>query len=176
MKASNSSLTISDDAKQFLQEQPWEGNVRQLKNTINKAATFCTSTELKIPDIKKFISQNPDKKDTAPLPYNNNQKNIDFTPENIVTGRIKWTSIKKEAYDLRSAIMIVARSMWQKSQKELAELLDVNPNSLEQFFATVKRKIRNGELDLQNLKSHISPDHYPALENFFIDISDLQNH
>ena len=76
----------------------------------------------------------------APSPVIIARKISTYTPENIVAGKIKWTYIKKEPYDFRSAIMIIARSMWQRSQKELAELLDVNPNSLERFFSTVKKK------------------------------------
>ena len=72
-----------------------------------------------------------------------------------MAGKIKWARIiKKEPYECRSAILVIAKDIWQGSQKELAELLDVNPNSLEQFFYNLKNKIRNGELDLQKLKSH----------------------
>jgi len=93
---------------------------------------------------------------------------VEITAENIVAGKVKWAHIKTvRSYDRRSAIMIAARSMWQSPQRKLAELLDVNPNSLEQFFSTVKRKIKKGELDIQKLNSHVSPNHYPALEKFF---------
>ena len=77
LKSSNSNLTIAEDAKQFLLEQTWEGNVRQLKNIINKAATFCTSRELKIPDIQKVIRNYSDIMEATPLAYDNDQEKIE---------------------------------------------------------------------------------------------------
>jgi DNA-binding NtrC family response regulator len=176
LKKTNSNLTISEGAKQFLLEQNWEGNVRQLKNSINQAATFCTSNELKTTDLKKCISQNSHVINSAYLPHDDKKANINITPENIVAGKIKWANIKKESYGFRSAIMIIARSMWQKPQRELAEVLVVNPNSLEQFFSTIKRKIRNGELHIQNLKPQTSPDHHAIIEKYFTEISNLQKY
>ena len=56
IKNSQKNLKLSQEAKEFLKAQDWEGNVRQLELTIANATTFCTSTELKLIDLQRFIS------------------------------------------------------------------------------------------------------------------------
>ena len=89
-----------------------------------------------------------------------------ITPESISTGKIKWAQLKKMPYEQRVAVMVVARSLWNQPQEELAKLLDVEPNALEQFFSTVRTKVKEERLSIQNLKPHVAPEHYPSLEGF----------
>ncbi len=96
---------------------------------------------------------------------------IKITPENIVSGKLQWKQIQKNSnYDQRAAVLLVARSIWKRNQRELAELLSVVPDAFYRFFSTVKKEIKNRNLDIQDLKRQVSPDHYPVLDKIFSDI------
>ena len=170
IRNSNKDLTLSEDAKRFLKDQNWEGNVRQLKNVIARATTFCTSTELNVIDLQKFIQNNIVGKNIQPLktsfyiPGNENE----LTPAKILEGKIQWAAVKRKPYQERSSIMIVVKSLWNGNQNHLANLLDTHPNSLEQFFSTLRRKIKKNELDIEDLKPHVSRDYHHLLEKFFM--------
>ena len=171
IKNSQKNLKLSQEAKEFLKAQDWEGNVRQLEFTIANATTYCTSTELNAVDLQRFIptSANTLVKNSARSSRQYPESQHEFTPENIIAGKIKWASIKnKKPYHERAAVMIIARSLWEESQSQLAELLEAPANNLEQFFSTIRRKVKKNELDLEDLKPHIGSDFHPLLEKFFI--------
>ena len=90
----------------------------------------------------------------------------EMTPENIVAGEMKWKQIMKLQYHARVALLVAARSIWEKPKKELAELLDVHQNAFEQFFSTAKKRVQNGDLNVEDLKPYVSVQYYPALEEF----------
>jgi two-component system nitrogen regulation response regulator GlnG len=46
---------ISSDAIELLMEQPWEGNIRELKNVINSSALFCKGDVLVTEDFQSFL-------------------------------------------------------------------------------------------------------------------------
>ena len=170
IKNSQKNLKLSQETKEFLKAQAWEGNVRQLELTIAKAATFCTSAELKVIDLQRFIPASAKTlvKNSSTSSLQHPDKQHEFTPENIIGGKIKWASVKKKPYYERAAVMIIARSLWGESQKQLAELLEAPANNLEQFFSTIKRKFKNNKLDIEDLKQHIGSDFHPLLEKFLV--------
>ena len=43
--------TLSNDAKNWLLENRWQGNVRELENTIERAVVLCEGAELKLADV-----------------------------------------------------------------------------------------------------------------------------
>jgi len=166
IKSTNKYLKLSNEARLFLRTQDWKGNVRQLQNTIAKATTFCTSKELKVSDLQQAIPNIHGKNKT--VPDMSHPEKHEFTPENILQGIIKWASIKKESYPKRAAIMVAVRDLWQGNQSQLARLLDVKQNSLEQFFSTLRRKYKNKEIKIEDLKPYINRDFHPLLETFFM--------
>jgi DNA-binding NtrC family response regulator len=162
----NSHIKLSDDAKEFLKNQNWEGNVRQLQNTIKIASSDCTTRELKVSDIQNTftVAGNNVKTDhPKPSPHYIEQ----LTPEGILDGKIKWVHIKKAPYSERAAIMVAVKGMWRGDQCQLAKLLDVKQNSLEQFFSTLRKKYKCNEIGIEDMKPHISRDFHPSLEKFF---------
>jgi DNA-binding NtrC family response regulator len=169
IKSSNKDIRLSEEAKQFLKAQNWEGNVRQLQKAISQAATSCTSIELSIADLQQAIPIyfSRDQKNISAPSHHNSEGMHEFTPENILKGKIKWASIKRKPYHERAAVMVIAKSMWNGSQSQLAYLLDVRSNSLEKFFSTLRNKFKENELELENLKPHIIPEYHSKLEQFF---------
>ena len=47
------SLEIAPQAMRFLTSQPWEGNIRELENTIERAAILCTDNRIELDDVKE---------------------------------------------------------------------------------------------------------------------------
>lgn len=45
-------LSVSDEALNYLKAQPWPGNIRQLRNTIERAVIFCRSQQIDLDDIE----------------------------------------------------------------------------------------------------------------------------
>jgi DNA-binding NtrC family response regulator len=165
----NKDVNLSEDAAQLLKEHHWDGNVRELKDKIIRAANFCTSTELNVSDIKEQITNKSEKENSSFHSINNME--IQITPENIVAGKLKWKQIQQNSdYEQRAAVLLVARSIWNGRQTKLADLLSVIPDTFFRFFSTVKKEIKNRNLDIQDLKPYVNRDHYLVLEKIFSDI------
>jgi two-component system NtrC family response regulator len=94
--------------------------------------------------------------------------NVETTPEDIITGRIKWQQIRKlTPYYKRVSIMVVAKSLWSHPQKDLAAKLGVESNTFERFFSTAKKKAKSKEFQIDDLKPFVSNQHHNALQRFF---------
>jgi len=51
--------TLSTAARQFIKEHPWPGNVRQLKNVIERAMLICETEKIEIEDLLMDVFQRP---------------------------------------------------------------------------------------------------------------------
>jgi two-component system, NtrC family, response regulator len=91
---------------------------------------------------------------------------VEITPENVIMGVLTWKQIQKLHYHARVALMVAAKSLWKKPQKELAEVLSVTQNAFERFFSTAKKKAQKGDINIEDLKPHVSEEYHPALEEF----------
>ncbi|MCX7882414.1 MAG: sigma-54 dependent transcriptional regulator [Brevinematales bacterium] len=49
------SITITQDAVAFLVTQPWKGNVRELKNFIQRAVILCPGTEITLSQVQQLL-------------------------------------------------------------------------------------------------------------------------
>jgi two-component system NtrC family response regulator len=61
-------LTLSDAASSWLQAQPWPGNVRQLRQWVERAVLVSTHDRLEVEDFAESIEQAPHEAVTAALP------------------------------------------------------------------------------------------------------------
>src|SRR5262249_38950113 len=61
-------LSISDAAKRWLQTQPWPGNVRQLRHTIERALLISNNDSLEVDDFELALDMDDhdDSKDALP--------------------------------------------------------------------------------------------------------------
>lgn len=87
---------ISNEALAFLKTYPWPGNVRQLKNTINFAATLVREGRISSSVLKKILTaQSMHKEDSkAEVPADNLKKMEEVEKEAIVT-ELRKTSWNK---------------------------------------------------------------------------------
>ena len=52
-------LVIDEDTRRWLQSQPWPGNIRQLRQWIERAVLVSTRRELKVDDFRTFAQMEP---------------------------------------------------------------------------------------------------------------------
>jgi DNA-binding NtrC family response regulator len=61
-------LTVTADAMKWLQQLPLPGNIRQLKNLVERSVLVTKKNELSAEDFKAQLEQSPQKKGTIQLP------------------------------------------------------------------------------------------------------------
>ena len=83
-----SELNLSPDAFRLLMKLPWEGNIRELENTIERAAILCSDDEIEAEDIQPDTLYNDDRSqwgqdvDLEPLiPENTSLADVLYTIE-----------------------------------------------------------------------------------------------
>jgi len=120
------SLTICRDAVEKMRSHSWPGNIRELENTLKRAAALCTSDHLEVEDLM-FIANNDGNRQIPSGPtrtslkikgnlLDNNQRNLIIsalndnswnytkTASELGIGRTTlWRKIKK--YDLKQELV-----------------------------------------------------------------------
>ncbi len=79
---------ISNNAMEFLVNSKWPGNIRQLRNSIQKALIFSTGSEFQIADFQNSIERNtldPMLTDSSSMPYKTAREKVlrDFTVDYV---------------------------------------------------------------------------------------------
>ncbi len=113
-----SELTISQDAFGLLMRLPWEGNVRELENTIERAAILCSDNVIEVDDIQ------PDT--LATTEGSQWGKDVDFKqliPEN--------TSLTDVLYTIEEKMLIEALIDTGNIQARAAEKLGITKSLLQ---------------------------------------------
>jgi len=64
-KLGHPDLSISPEAQRFLATMNWEGNIRELENTIERAAVLCSKDRIEIKDVRPDNDSNERKKWTG---------------------------------------------------------------------------------------------------------------
>ncbi len=70
-------LTISPEALRLLVTLPWEGNIRELENTIERAAILCTGDRIEAEDVQ------PDSSDLSSQEWSSGLDLTQFIPEGL---------------------------------------------------------------------------------------------
>ncbi len=70
-------LTISPEALRLLISLPWEGNIRELENTIERAAILCTGDRIEAEDVQ------PDSSDLSSQEWSSGLDLTQFIPEGL---------------------------------------------------------------------------------------------
>jgi DNA-binding NtrC family response regulator len=91
--------SVSDRALQALQDYDWPGNVRELVNTIERACSFSTSTQLQLDDLPAHISGQGESSVTAP------------PPGHVGDERLRWTNVPRKS-TLREQPFKEAKQEW----------------------------------------------------------------
>ena len=111
---------VSAQAEEILLNHPWKGNVRELKNAIERVTLLEDSTEVK-PDHLDFLT--PTTPSPAPTKRDPVQEPQDFPPSQIPSSGICLDDVIKK-------IITTAYTQTSKNQVQTAKLLGITRNTL----------------------------------------------
>jgi len=75
-------IAISPEALRLLVSLPWEGNIRELENTIERAAILCSNDHIETEDVQ------PDSIDLSPQEWSSNLDLTQFIPEGLILSEV----------------------------------------------------------------------------------------
>jgi DNA-binding NtrC family response regulator len=107
-------------AEEILLNHPWKGNVRELKNAIERVTLLEDSTEVK-PDHLDFLT--PTTPSPAPTKHDPGTETQDFPPSQIPSSGICLDDVIKK-------IITTAYTQTSKNQVQTAKLLGITRNTL----------------------------------------------
>jgi transcriptional regulator with GAF, ATPase, and Fis domain len=111
--------TISQETMQYLQNYPWNGNIRELQSVIERAAIVTQGSKLQLAD-RLTVRENKDSPKNESTPVSTNPlmpTNGDFTT--------------LEDMERRYILTVLEKTHWRIHGKNgAAEILDINPNTL----------------------------------------------
>ncbi|PHR29315.1 MAG: DNA-binding response regulator [Desulfotalea sp.] len=111
-------LTIAKDALKLLMKLPWEGNVRELENTIERAAILCSSDSIEAEDVQPDTLYGEDKTTIG--------QDIDIQqliPED--------TPLNDVLYSIEKKMLIQALTATEYVQSRAAEKLGITKSLLQ---------------------------------------------
>ena len=107
-------------AEEILLNHPWKGNVRELKNAIERVTLLEDSTEVK-PDHLDFLT--PTTPSPAPTKHDPGKETQGFPPSQIPSSGICLDDVIKK-------IITTAYTQTSKNQVQTAKLLGITRNTL----------------------------------------------
>lgn len=113
-----SELTLSPDAFRLLMKLPWEGNVRELENTIERAAILCSDNVIQAEDIQPDTLYNDERSQWG--------QDVDLEPlipEN--------TSLADVLYTIEEKMLVKALNDTANVQARAAEKLGITKSLLQ---------------------------------------------
>jgi two-component system NtrC family response regulator len=113
-----SELNLSPDAFRLLMKLPWEGNIRELENTIERAAILCSDDEIEAEDIQPDTLYNDDRSQWG--------QDVDLEPlipEN--------TSLADVLYTIEEKMLVKALNDTVNVQARAAEKLGITKSLLQ---------------------------------------------
>jgi two-component system NtrC family response regulator len=113
-----SDLTISSDALRLLMKLPWEGNIRELENTIERAAILCSEDVIEAEDVQPDTLYN-DERSTWGQDVDLKQ----LIPEN--------TSLTEVLYTIEEKMLVKALTDTENVQARAAEKLGITKSLLQ---------------------------------------------
>ncbi|PID75374.1 MAG: DNA-binding response regulator [Deltaproteobacteria bacterium] len=111
-------LRVSEDALKLLMKLPWEGNIRELENTIERAAILCSKNTIEAEDVQPDILYGEDKGD---LEQKINLKAL--IPEN--------TPLNEVLYSIEKKMLLDALDAADNVQAQAAEALGITRSLLQ---------------------------------------------
>ncbi len=110
-------LSISQNARKLLTTLPWEGNIRELENTIERAAILCTDNEISAEDVQ------PDTQYTQRENLDEKVDLITMIPEDAVLNDV--------LYSVEKNMLIRALQATDHVQARAAEKLGITKSLLQ---------------------------------------------
>jgi len=111
---------ISEEAEEILLRHPWKGNVRELKNAIERVTLLEDSTEIK-PEHLNFLT--PETPSPAQAKRERDKGGHEFPPSRIPSPGICLDDVIKQ-------IINTAYKQTNKNQVQTAKLLGITRNTL----------------------------------------------
>jgi|GEM_PF-3339509 len=111
-------LDISQDAMKLLMKLPWEGNIRELENTIERAAILCSNDSIEAEDVQPDTLYGEDKTSIG--------QDIDI--EQLIP---KGTPLNDVLYTIEKKMLIQALTDTEYVQSRAAEKLGITKSLLQ---------------------------------------------
>jgi transcriptional regulator with PAS, ATPase and Fis domain len=114
---------IEKDLEQFIQEYPWPGNIRELRNAIERAVLLSDERKLRLTDFSNLLKN---------LPLNIIEKGNDITHPHLISLNLNY-----EATNLKKLTKIYAKEVLKKNygnKSKSAKLLGISRPKLDSLI------------------------------------------
>ena len=102
-----------------LNRYPWPGNIRELRNAVERAILSCKGTEIDVPDLSHVIGSDADATGVGDLFDNMAGQNLDAWLEEVQRGAILQALELSNGVQVQAAkrLGISERSLWHRIKK-----------------------------------------------------------
>ena len=121
-KRSQSIDGVTEDALEFLKRQPWQGNVRELQNAVQRAMVLCPVSVLREEDFS-FLAESEDTSDES------GQNDIDTLAKKLIMQQNENSGMALMA-EMEKVLIKNALEATDGNQVKAAKLLGMNRNTL----------------------------------------------
>jgi len=145
---------LTDEAKEWLRDQEWPRNARQLIDTVYLAGRHCLGRELTVIDLERALQR------ISPVRgYGAADKAAtmleDLTPQALAAGDVPYDAVQSRysgaaGYKKRLEIMLAAEYLRKRQHSQIKW-----PHKVQAFFSEARRQIKRGNPSLEEVKDSL---------------------
>jgi two-component system response regulator AtoC len=121
-------ITVSPEAMQFLMSHPWPGNIRQLKNLMERMLLMAPGPAINLDDFPQDFLEQISDPEVEPTPASHETDVLSFRP--IVPGGVE--PLRKARERVEKSLILRALEITNGQRASAAELLEIKPRTLRQ--------------------------------------------
>ncbi len=137
-KYKRNSIQLSDDAKNFIANYYWKGNIRELKNFTEQVSILCKDPIVQLEDIQHFLPEHHVNQHHLPILAKQNNAAFEFQNEREILYKY-FFDLKKDIIELKKMFL----EIFQNPSGINAENLQNIYHQHEDFFSLVSPNAMN---------------------------------